>query len=76
MGPFYVPISDLNWAPAHVEYYNHRRNEESLDNMTPADVYLGRAQKIFEQQQNIKRETINRGTTEHRKAIDIRYTMS
>jgi len=24
-----------------IEYYNHQRYHESLNNMTPADVYLG-----------------------------------
>ncbi|MCF1437183.1 transposase, partial [Agrobacterium vitis] len=31
---------------AFVEHYNHRRYHESLDNLTPADVYSGRGQTI------------------------------
>ena len=39
---------------AFVEHYNHRRYHESLDNLTPADVYFGRGQTIL-----LERERIN-----------------
>ncbi|WP_315322887.1 integrase core domain-containing protein [Segatella oulorum] len=29
-----------------VKYYNERRFHESLDNLTPIDVYLGQGEKI------------------------------
>ena len=39
---YYLP-GDLERAVADfVEHYNHRRYHESLDNLTPADVYFGR----------------------------------
>ena len=31
---------------ARVKYYNERRFHESLDNLTPKDVYLGQGEKI------------------------------
>src|SRR5258707_7982930 len=43
---------------AFVENYNHRRYHESLDNLTPADVYFGRGQTILLQIERIKRKTI------------------
>ena len=41
-----------------VEHYNHRRVHESLGNVTPADVYFGRARAILEERRRIKQETI------------------
>ena len=38
--------------------YNHRRYHESIDNLTPADVYFGRGQTILLQRERIKRQTI------------------
>ncbi len=43
---------------AFIDHYNHRRVHESLDNLTPADVYLGRGQAILQERQRIKRQTI------------------
>jgi hypothetical protein len=41
-----------------VEQYNHRRYHESLNNLTPADVYFGRGQTILLERMRIKRRTI------------------
>src|SRR5258707_12283975 len=41
-----------------VDYYNLRRYHESLDNLTPADVYFGRAQTILTRRENTKLKTI------------------
>jgi hypothetical protein len=41
-----------------VSYYNNCRYHESLDNLTPADVYFGRGQAILERREKIKRKTI------------------
>ena len=52
---------------AFVEHYNHRRYHESLDNVTPADAYFGRAAAIIKQRQRIKRQTIQHRRLQHRK---------
>ena len=41
-----------------VNYYNHGRYHESLDNLTPADVFYGRGQEILEQRAIIKSNTM------------------
>ena len=43
---------------AFVDYYNNRRYHESLDNLTPANVYLGRGEKILKTRRETKRKTI------------------
>jgi len=41
-----------------IEYYNKHRYHESIDNLTPADVYFGRGQKILDKRKKIKRTTL------------------
>ncbi len=50
---------------AFVEHYNYRRYHESLDNLTPADVYFGRGQTILLERERIKRETIRQRRLNH-----------
>ena len=40
--------------------YNYERYHESLDNLTPADVYYRRGEKSLSMRQNIKRRTLER----------------
>jgi putative transposase len=62
---YYLP-GDLERAvAAFVEYYNHGRYHESLDNLTPADVYFGRGQKILNTRRQIKRKTIDERRKRH-----------
>jgi len=41
-----------------VEYYNNERIHESLDNVTPADMYFGRKEKILTKRDIIKEKTL------------------
>ena len=50
-----------------IEHYNHQRYHESLDNLTPADVYFGRARDILAERQRIKRQTIQHRRLLHKK---------
>ena len=65
---YFLP-SDLEAQIAtFVERYNHRRYHESLDNLTPADVYFGRGQTILLQRERIKQRTMELRRLQHRKA--------
>ena len=51
---------------AFVDNYNYRRYHESIDNLTPADVYFGRGPTILAQRERIKRQTIAHRRLQHR----------
>lgn len=73
---YYCPDDLIAEIEKFVDYYNHQRYHESLDNVTPADAYTGRAAAILEQRERTKRETINRRRAAYRKAIAMRQTVS
>jgi len=50
-----------------ISHYNHRRYHESLQNLTPADVYFGRGETILQQRERIKQNTINERRLQYRK---------
>lgn len=48
-----------------VAHYNHQRYHESINNLTPADVYFGRGQTILLERERIKRNTIQQRRLKH-----------
>jgi len=64
---YFLPGDLQTQIGAFVEHYNHRRYHESLDNVTPADAYFGRAEAIIKQRERIKRQTIQHRRLQHRK---------
>lgn len=65
---YYLPGDLRQKIDAFVDHYNHRRYHESLQNLTPADVYFGRGQAILKQRERIKRKTIETRRLLHRKS--------
>jgi len=51
---------------AFVDHYNHQRYHESLNNVTPSDVYFGRDKAILQQRERIKRKTLEARRLHHR----------
>jgi putative transposase len=64
---YYLPGDLEAQINAFVAYYNHRRYHESIDNLTPADVYFGRGQTILLERERIKRKTIQTRRLLHNK---------
>ena len=65
---YYFCPSELEKAIAQwVKYYNERRFHESLDNLTPRDVYLGQGEKIKRIRETIKQNSINKRISEHKR---------
>jgi len=61
----YLPGDLEQRIAAFVTHYNHDRYHESLDNLTPADVYFGRGPAILEERNRIKRQTIANRRLQH-----------
>jgi transposase InsO family protein len=55
---YYLPWQLEHKISEFVQYYNHQRVHESLDNLTPADVYHGRAAQIAKARNLIKEQTM------------------
>ncbi len=66
---YYLPGDLQQQIDAFVDHYNNRRYHESLQNLTPADVYFGRGQTILKQRERIKRKTIETRRLLHRKSV-------
>ena len=52
-----------------VAYYNNERYHESLNNVTPADVYYGRDIQVLTERERIKRRTMKLRKKEYRAAL-------
>ena len=50
---------------AFVEYDNNQRYHESLNNVTPANVYFGRDKAILREREKIKKKTIQQRRLQH-----------
>jgi len=55
---YYFPWELEQEISRFVDYYNNHRYHESLNNVTPADVYFGRNREILTKRDQIKRKTL------------------
>ena len=63
---FYVPWELEQAIEGFVTYYNNARYHESLDNLTPADVFFGRAEEVKTRREQIKHLTLEKRRQWHR----------
>ena len=64
---YFFPADLEAQIEAFVDHYNHRRYHESINNLTPADVYFGRGQAILKQRERIKLKTMETRRLQYRK---------
>jgi RNA-directed DNA polymerase len=62
---YFLPGDLQAQIAAFVADYNHHRHHESINNLTPADVYFGRALTILAERERIKRQTIANRRLQH-----------
>lgn len=55
---YYCPEELKGAIGQFVEYYNHKRYHESLNNVTPADVYFGRQEQILQRRLKIRSQNM------------------
>ena len=55
---YFLPTELEVEITSFVNYYNHQRYHESLDNLTPADVYFARAKEVLSKRDQIKKQTM------------------
>ncbi|MFN2137148.1 MAG: transposase [Candidatus Promineifilaceae bacterium] len=69
---FYFPWELEQTIKEFVTYYNNERYHESLDNMTPADVYFGKVKEVQGKRERIKQQTMEERRRQHRQGVQNR----
>ena len=57
---YYYPWELEQALEAFVQYYNHERYHEALENLTPADVYAGKSEEVLTRRKQIKLDTLRK----------------
>jgi putative transposase len=55
---YYSPDELADQIDLFIEYYNHQRYHETLNNLTPVDVYCGKAREIMARREKIRKNTM------------------
>lgn len=66
---YYLPSELERQIAQFINHYNTRRYHESLKNLTPEDVWLGRGESILQHRQKIKEKTMRLRKSLHLKRI-------
>jgi transposase InsO family protein/transposase-like protein len=57
---YYSPSELEQSITEFVDYYNNQRYHESINNLTPADVYFGKSEEVLTRREQIKMNTLER----------------
>ena len=68
---FTTPYEFVRFMEAFVDYYNHERVHEALGNVTPADVYVGRREKILKARAQLKERSVSRRKAKNQAGVDL-----
>ena len=63
---YFLPGDLKRQIESFVDHYNHNRYHESLQNLTPADVYFRRGQTILMERERIKQKTLRQRRLHYR----------
>ena len=55
---YYSPDELADQIDLFIQYYNHQRYHEALNNLTPVDVYCGKAREIMARREKIRKNTM------------------
>ena len=74
--PIRLTLLENDFLPGYLEaqidalvgHYNHWRYPESLNNLTPADVYTGRGHTILLEREKTKKRTMKQRRLQHAKS--------
>jgi putative transposase len=69
LNTFFFPWELEQAIADFVVYYNTQRYHESLNNLTPEDVYLGRTQEVLTQREFIKQQTLQQRRNAHLQTV-------
>lgn len=68
---YYYPWDLEKAIQQFVDYYNHERYHEALNNLTPADMYYGRYEEIMDRRALIKAQTLQQRKEENQRTCLI-----
>ncbi len=68
---YYYPWELEQAIEDFVDYYNQRRYHESLDNLTPEDVYFGRVEEVKSRRELIKEKTFQMRRVENLRKVCV-----
>jgi len=69
--PYEMPSELRQAIESFVNYYNHQRYHEALENVTPADVYFSRKDGILARRKEAKQRTLQARKEHNRKLREL-----